>query len=470
MNRASHLSLSVALLSCALAASPEARASDKGVLDDILGNWLIAQGGLGSSVLVQNYEIQESVESDGKDHPVMELHIVRTRADHFRFEMSRPGSGTAVQAFDGRLGWQAQAQWGLGLTGNPASGVWVWQNDLLLALKTFRPPVTYRLLSPAIINGRSCIAAEVTDSAKNVGKVFFDRKTHQLLRLERPFAVGSTSLFAAEFDDFRRVNGLVIPFLVKAYVGKSAMIHRRSKITINPPVDETTFVLTTAQMQEAMNVNDVLNHHDASAGGGEALARIHTRVTRLSLEVLTTGTRTAETISQKLPNLILEELETPGMGREARGYDGTTGWVSSELQGYRPLKPAELAQLITDGSIHLVGRLGASFPFRKQVGERVVNGRPAVALALATMQGPAGTFYFDKGNGRLLRVGSPIVGDRTNSTESTVDFSDFRSVDGVEIPFVLIQTSPLIRAVSTIQSVENNAPLSDKIFRPRREE
>jgi hypothetical protein len=69
-----------------------------------------------------------------------------------------------------------------------------------------------------------------------------------------------------------------------------------------------------------------------------------------------------------------------------------------------------------------------------------------------------------------LRVALPVTGDRENSTESTVDFTDFRRIGGMEIPFVLVQTNPLTRTVSTVQSVQNNAPLDDEIFHPHRDE
>lgn len=470
MRPASPLSLPIALLVCALASSSGVRASEKGDLDEIFGAWFTGQAGLGSATFIENYDIQETVEFVGANQPKLDLHIVRTRAGHFRFEITRPGAGTVVQAFDGRLGWQAHPQWGLGLASNMATDPWVWQNDLLVAAVAFRPHFDYRASGAADVDGRHCIVAAVTDAAKVEGKCFFDRKNHRLLRVERQASPGSPQMLSVEFDDFRKVKGLWVPFVTRVYVGAAVAIHRRSKVVLNPPVDETSFVLSTAQLQEALKVGAVLKKHETTTGGAEALSRIHSRVTHLLVEVSTIGTKTSETISQKGNNLILIETDTPGMGREARGFDGTTGWMSSELQGYRPLKPAELAELSYEGAIHLVGRLNEGYPFHRWVGERVVNGRPTIAVALATQQGPAGTFYFDKESGRLLRVGLPSTGDRNTSTESTIDFSDFRKVDGLEIPFGLVQINPMVRVVSTVKSVENNVPLDDAIFRPRRDE
>ena len=444
--------LAFVLLACLLASSPRVLASDQHALDEIFSSWFVGQGGFGSAA-VRAYEIEQTVIFEGTNRPQIEMHVICTVSGHFRFELARAGSATVVQAYDGRVGWQSQPDWGLGLAANMDADAWVMQNDLLFAIRAFRPRIYYRALDPEVLNGHACIVAAVTDANKVEGKCFFDRKTHQLIRIERALGPGSAAKIVANFDDFRPVGTLVIPFKMRVQLGDVVTSYCRSKIVINPPVDEASFVLSTEQLREATELDAVVRNHDATLGTAEAFARIRSRITHLSLEISTTGTKSSETISQKLPNLILLEVDTPGMGREWRGYDGKSGWLYSEMEGYRPLKPAELTQLVNEGSIHLVGHLKEALPFRRRIGERVVNGQLAVAIALASQDGPAGTFYFDKENGRLLRIGLPVAGDRENTTESTNDFMDFREIDGVEIPFVLVQTNPLVRAVSTVQSL-----------------
>ncbi len=471
MNRRARVAFWIGFLGCAIAGSPRIHASDQSTLKRIFSRWYVEQAGLGPFSATADYEIRETVEIIGADQPKKDVHLVWTRHDHFRFETALPG-GTAVLACDGRVAWQAHPAWGVGLVANPYADPWVWQSDLRVAAKAFRAPITFRAVGrpDPLVNGRPCLVAAVRDAGKLEGKCFFDRKTHRLLRLERQAAPGSSVILAIEFDDFRETGGLTIPFVTRASIGSTVTVHRRSKVTLNPRVDEASFVLSTAELQQALAVDAVLKKHEATTGEAGALARIRSRVSRVVLEIPTTGTRSLATISQKSPNLIVIEIETAGMGREARGFDGTTGWVASELQGYRPLRPLELQQLMYEGSIHLVARLSETYPYRRWLGERVVNGRPVVAIALATQQGPAGVFQFDKENGRLLRITQPASAGHKDGAETTIDFSDFRTIDGLELPFQLIQTNALLRAVSTVQSVQNNVPLDDAIFRPRRDE
>jgi hypothetical protein len=414
--------------------------------------------------------MKESVEYQGPGGATLDLHVIRTRTNKFRIEVVRPGAAPIIQAFDGRVGWQAQPEWGMGLMPYPLNDPWFWQNDLFMPARAFGPGSPHTAMDGATVSGRPCLVARVPDASGIDATCYFDRGSHQLIRYVRPVGQGSPGLFVAEFGDFGQVEGLTVPFWMKVTLGSQVAVHRRSRITINPPLDESSFVLSTAQLQEAQAINAILERHEASIGTPAALGGIRSRVTHVNVEVPNAGLKCSETISQKGANLILEEIRTPGIGEEDRGFDGTTGWAASELQGYRPLKRPELAQLMRDGSLNLLVRLGQAYPFRRRLGDRALNGRPTIAVALAGFQGPAGTFYFDKENGRLLRIASKVLGDRANSTESSVDFSDFRTIEGLEIPFVLVQTSPLMKATLTVQSVENNPTLDDAIFRPRRDE
>lgn len=455
-------------LALGLVAPPAARASDRAELDAFFDHWLANLAGLGSAPTLRTYVVDETVEFEGVSRPSLRLHIARTASGLFRIELTQAGSGLVIQAFDGRVAWQSQVGGGLGVTGNPTADPWVLQNDMLFPVRAFRPGIEHSQEASVTLRGHPCLVARVRDSQGSTGRCWIDRSTHELLRVERD--LGPRSALTIDYDDFRPVDDLRIPFARVQDGRATSIVHRRSSVVLNAPVDEASMVLSTADLNEALALGAILRRHDATVGTAEALARLHTRVAHLTLELSTVGTTSTQTIYQKAPDKILIETDTPGIGRDTRGFDGTTAWTESLLQGYRPLKPAEAAQLGAEGSLHVVGRLADTFPFRLRVGERVINGRPTDALSLSSLQGKAGTFYFDRQNGRLLRIGSTVAGDRENSTEATVDYADYRDVGGIEVPYRLTQTNPLMHAVSTVLSIDVNPPLPDDLFKPRRDD
>jgi hypothetical protein len=178
--------------------------------------------------------------------------------------------------------------------------------------------------------------------------------------------------------------------------------------------------------------------------------------------------RIPTTISQKQPNLYVCEQEVPSMGPAQQGYDGRTGWAWSELQGYCVMEGVELQQMIGEADMMGPLRLRTLCPLRRLLGEKDENGRQLVGIALATLQGPVGVFYFDTKTFLLVRLETFVQAGPNGQLKVVADFSDFRRVDGIMIPFVTVVTNPAMRIVTTIESVQHDLPLDDAMFRPRK--
>jgi hypothetical protein len=294
-------------------------------------------------------------------------------------------------------------------------------------------------------------------------KCYFERNTKRLRRVVRPpqlTSLGSPTL-TIDFGDYREVDKLWVPFLLRVNDGHSIRTHRRSGVVINPSIDEGTFVLSTAQVTEANTVSQILDRMIGKMGKPDAISRIHTRVTTMDVQSPTTGMRSTQTICQKAPNLVVMETRTPGMGWQRMGFDGVRGWSSSEIEGNRPLKPAEVSQLEFATNVDFFGRLGTICPYRHVLGDRIVNGSETTAVVLAGAGGPAATFYFEKDTGRLIRIAFP----NADNSGTTIDFSDFQIVDEVEVPFSIVRETPVMKTVSKVLSVRNNVNLDDAMFR-----
>jgi hypothetical protein len=455
----------------AICAAAPCHGSDKKMLDKIFETWAQTQGGIGAETQVTSYEMQESLSIKSQVAASMEIHVVRTRRSHFRMEFTPPSGEMVVLGFDGEILWQARPTQGFSLIKPVRDDALISQNSLFIGLEVVPAGVGHYTKDPEQVDGADCAVAAVNWTGASYETCYFDRKTLRLVRVVRPPSLGVAGSRKTSFDfgDYRPVGKLSIPFLFSVSDGISVSTYRRSKVTINQPVDEGSFVLSTTQVQEADAVDKILARQAATIGDRQAFTKIHTRVTRMSVDSPTTGMHYTQIVSLKAPNLVLVETRTPGVGLEARGFDGKKGWFSSEIQGNRPLKPAEVNQLMYLTNINQLGNLAATCPFRRMLGQRMVNGRTVDAVGLAAAIGPPATFYFDRETGRLIRIATSTVlpGEEY---ESTIDFSDFRVVDGVEVPFLLTSETPVMKTVSTVVSVKNNVSLDDSIFQERRDD
>lgn len=463
MDQLRYLRRSLGLGAAAFLAATICRGSDQKDIDQVFLTWAASQGGIGAATQVSGFSIQDGLQIKGSVNAAVEMHILGTRSGHFRFELANPSVGTLVYGYDGNIAWTARETVGYGLWPGFRSDPLVWECSLFAAYEVVPANTRHYAKDRESVGGVDCIVAGVVVPGSLDETCYFDRSTMRLVRVVRPPPLNSpgSPTLTIDFGDYREVDKLWIPFLLRVDDGNSVSTHRRLSVGINPPVDEGSFVLSTAQVEEANAVNAILHRMVTKMGSPDAISRIRSRVTTMDVQSPTTGLRSTQTISQKAPNLVVIETHTPGIGWQEMGFDGTRGWSSSEIEGDRPLKPAEVSHLEYSTNVDFFGKLGASCPYRHLIGDRIVNGSHATAVVLAGAQGPAATFYFEKETGRLIRVSLPI-GDNSSAT---VDYSDFRAVDEVEVPFSVVNETSVMKTVSKVLSVHNNVNLDDALFR-----
>jgi hypothetical protein len=460
------------LAGCATGGSPDAPAgirAEARQVRGILQRWVEASGG--STALRQLVNLDERlIVSAAAGRPEIELHYLRLASGAYRFDLRSPAFGPMVEAFDGRTAWRRNELLGFGLMPPNDLLLTLRQNDLRAPLMVEAYYPSRRLLPDATVGGRVCHVLGLTPRVGVPEKWYFDAATGRLVRTEEPVWRPDGPVRATEFSDFRSVAGVVLPFTVVQDDAGGRTTSRVVHAEANVAVDRTSLAPAPDELAEARAIDEIFTRYEASLGEVKAIAHLRSRVTRALVEVPATGVKTHVILSQKAPNFMLSEQETPGVGRVIEGYDGTTGWVNSDLQGYRTLKGAELQQLVASSSLFSAALLRQKCPLRKRLGDREVNGRRAVAVALATLQGPAGVYVFDAENGRLLQVESTMGEGGKSYLKVTLEFSDFRTVDHVVLPFVTTMTNPAIRTVTTVESVKNNVELDNAIFRPRPDE
>ncbi len=454
------LALALLVAGCATV-GPKPDPAEAPRVQAVLDRWLEALGGRAALERLRGLESRTKVEFT---HTAggFELRSWRTADNRFRSEIAFPNGVTVTEAYDGTTAWRRHSVLGFGFLSPKELADNLRRNSIRAALDVTKDYAERRLLADTTLDGRPCRVLSFSNPGGPAEIWYFDAENGRALRVVRG-SDGETT----DFSDYREVGGIRLPFTVKIKHATGSYTARQTEVLPDPLVGPSLWKAPAAELIEGTKVAGILARHLAAIGGRAPFERVRTRVTRQENHVTNSGLKFRATISQKRPNLMLNEEELPGVGRIATGYDGTTGWVDSELQGYRTLRDAELQQLANNADLDINALLAERCPFWRLIGPREVQGRPTRAVALASMRGPAGTYYFADDDGQLLRIDSAVNTGPQGAMKVTLDFSDFRATDGVVMPFRIQLANPATQMTTSIQSIQHNVPLDDALFRPR---
>jgi hypothetical protein len=223
----------------------------------------------------------------------------------------------------------------------------------------------------------------------------------------------------------------------------------------------------------AQTADEIIEKHLAAIGGRAVLGTLTTRTATGAISLTTPVGELMGTIEvySKRPNkqrtLIKLDLTALGGGPIAtdQRFDGTTGYVVDPINGNRAIEGAQL-EAMRNGSFPTpllnYKELGASLSLG---GREQVGGKEAFVLRLTPKAGPPVRMFIDSTTFMLVRtvvtVSVPQLG---GDIDQVVDFSDFRDVDGVKVPFVTKSTNSVQSITATMTSVKHNVEIADVDF------
>jgi hypothetical protein len=238
-----------------------------------------------------------------------------------------------------------------------------------------------------------------------------------------------------------------------------------------------TLTLLCAAQAQAQTADEIVEKHLAAIGGRAALARLESRIARGTISVSVQGVDLAGPVEiySKAPNqlrsyakLDLSQVSGGTVGEVVvdQRCDGKSGFLRNTLQGDRDLTGNPLQSMLNT----------AVFPTPllnyKEAGGKVelagkdtVGDRPVLVVLYSPKAGFPFKEFFDAENYQLLRVVSKTdIPELGGETEQTVDYRDYREVDGVKIAF----TQSIVNAAQsisiTLQTVEHNKPIDESMF------
>ena len=279
-----------------------------------------------------------------------------------------------------------------------------------------------------------------------------------------PGAPGSPVI---RFDDYRPVPPMNFPFKTTITTAEKTLTITRSSVELGSMPLPSFFSANTWDVRDEQKIEEVLNRYIAKSGADPS-EFVRTRQVVSKIDTPATGVTSTKTVTLTTrPAKILIDTRTTGMGDMVEGFNGDVGWELTDLQGFRLLKPNEVPQLFANVVSEVDRHLPDEAPLRHLVGERMVAGRRATAVALSSLSSPIGIFYFDDEDGRLIRVGSTKQRGMSAVPEATIDYSDFHMVDGVDTAFTTTMTTATVQVITTIETIKNNVPVDEAIFDPK---
>jgi hypothetical protein len=208
--------------------------------------------------------------------------------------------------------------------------------------------------------------------------------------------------------------------------------------------------------------DQVIDKYYQAIGGLAAIDKMKSRVMKGTL-VLNNGNEIGYEVDQSGPDSVLAIMTTP-QGVMERAFDGTVGWEKS-ARGVRDLGGEEVGNLRRYPAFYTDLKLKEQFSRIGFGGKQKIDGRDVYALRATTTAGKRETLFFDVETGFLVRRTSSLATPIGNIPEQ-VDFSDYRDVDGLKLPFTIKVESvdSMNSVVRKFTEIKLNVPIDAKRF------
>jgi zinc protease len=199
----------------------------------------------------------------------------------------------------------------------------------------------------------------------------------------------------------------------------------------------------------------VLNQYIEATGGKDAYKKITSRVLTGTVELTGANIMGPIKLTQAVPNKLLLVMTLGPIGETKQGTDGKDAWEVSAVTGERDMSGEEKEAFIRDASFYKELDWKELYAKVECVGTEDVEGKPAYKVVLSPKSGKPTTQYYDKTNHLVVKQTST-----TNSPmgEISVDVypSDYKSVDGILIPFTVTQKVLTQQIVMKMKEIKQN--------------
>ena len=205
----------------------------------------------------------------------------------------------------------------------------------------------------------------------------------------------------------------------------------------------------------------VLAKYLQAAGGAEALAKVTSRVMKGTLTGFGDKAAPVEILA-KAPGKRISTV-TRQQGESKTAFDGEHGWLGSSGRPARDMAGPENVAARLDARFALPAELPTLFKELKTRRGETIDGKKSIRVVGVNPGAPPVEWSFDAESGLLVRqkryVETPLG---RNPTEVT--YADYRTVDGITLPFRWTVARPSGRFTIQVEEMKQNVPVDDAAF------
>jgi photosynthetic reaction center cytochrome c subunit len=232
------------------------------------------------------------------------------------------------------------------------------------------------------------------------------------------------------------------------------------------PEDPDRVEILNADAANQPSADQILDKYLQALGGAAQVAKLTSIVAKGTYTGFDTDfAKVPVDVYAKAPGLRTTVVHTLA-GDNTVTYDGQQAWVAA-VDKPVPLMP------LTGGDLE-GARVDAALWFPSQIKQELknwksgfpaitVNDKPVTVIEGTTAGGSAVKLYFDKATGllvRQVRYNNTIIG----LTPTHVEYSDYRAVNGVKVPFHYTVTWVDGQSTTDLSSVQANVPIDAARF------
>jgi photosynthetic reaction center cytochrome c subunit len=209
------------------------------------------------------------------------------------------------------------------------------------------------------------------------------------------------------------------------------------------------------------NADKLIEKYIQALGNVADLHKLSSRVEKGKAIVLP-GREFPTEMAYKAPDSVIATIHMPD-GDLMTGRNQSGGWAVTPGRPVHDMSDAELDAARLDSTFYFPLHVKELFTEFKTTGVDKVGGRAVYVVTGRREKQPPVNFYLDQESGlplRLVRYDETPVGRIPVQT----DFSDYREVNGIKIPFTRITARPARRITIKIDQIEQNTAIDDSMF------